>query len=52
MFLDDGRRGGIALHGYDNDADAMADLLVHLRALFRANGKEMTIVPINEIGVG
>jgi hypothetical protein len=35
VFLDDGRCGGIQLHGYDEDAEAIADLLVHLRAIFR-----------------
>jgi len=48
IFLDDGQRGGIVLHGYENDLDAMTDLLMHLRAIFRANGKEMLIAPIGE----
>lgn len=41
-------RGGIALHGYDDDADAMVDLLVHLRSIFRANGKELHVVSVGE----
>jgi hypothetical protein len=43
VFLDDGKRGGIVLNGYDNDVDAMTDLLMHLRAIFRANGKDLQI---------
>jgi hypothetical protein len=52
VFLDDGERGGLVLHGYESDTDAMVDLLMHLRAIFRANGKELTLVPIRKIGVG
>jgi hypothetical protein len=52
IFLDDGQHGGISLHGYNNDVDAMADLLVHLTALFKANGKELQIIPIETMGQG
>jgi hypothetical protein len=52
VFLDDGRHGGIQLHGYNNDVDAMADLLMHLTALFKANGKELQIIPIETMGQG
>lgn len=48
VFLDDGRRGGLVLHGYDNDLEAMTDLLMHLRALFRANGKDFQIHAIGQ----
>jgi hypothetical protein len=48
LFLDDGKRGGIVLHGYDADVDAMTDLLMHLKALFEANGKTLMIVPVGE----
>lgn len=46
IMLDDGRKGGIVLHGYDSDTDAMADLLTHLRAIFEANGKTLMIAPL------
>jgi hypothetical protein len=46
VFLDDGERGGMVLHGYDNDVDAMADLFMHLKALFKANGKELMFAPL------
>lgn len=48
VFLDDGQRGGIVLHGYEEDTDAMTDLLMHLRAIFRANGMEMMVMPIGQ----
>ena len=50
IMLDDGIRGGIQLYGYDDDSAAMADLLVHLRAIFRANGKRMDVMFMNEDG--
>ena len=46
VFLQDGDRGGIQLHGYEDDTDAMADLLWHLRAIFRANGRDLHLVPM------
>lgn len=44
------QRGGLQLHGYENDTEAMADLLFHLRAIFRANGKDMLIAPLGGDG--
>ena len=52
VFLDDGQRGGIALHAYRDDIEAMADLMVHLQAIFKANGKQLTFVPIDQMGEG
>lgn len=47
VFLqEDGGRGGIELHGYEDDTDAMVDLLFHLRSIFAANGKQLMIVPL------
>jgi hypothetical protein len=37
---------GLVLHGYKNDSAAVVDLLVHLRAIFRANGKDLHVVPV------
>lgn len=50
VFLDDGDRGGLQLHGYDSDNEAMVDLLVHLRALFKANGKQFAVHTIGGDG--
>jgi len=52
VFLDDGDRGGIQLHGYDDDAEAMGDLMRHIEALFKANGITMTFVAAEAIGEG
>ena len=46
IFLQDGKRSGLVLHGYDDDVEAMTDLLLHVRAIFRANGKDLHFVPI------
>lgn len=46
VFLNDDDRGGLQLHGYERDTDAIADLLIHLRAIFRVNGKDLQIHPL------
>jgi hypothetical protein len=48
VFLQDGERGGLVLHGYDDDTEAITDLILHLRAIFEANGKQLLIVPLRE----
>jgi hypothetical protein len=48
VFLKDETKGGIALAGYDDDADAIMDMLVHLRAIFRARGQDLHFVPVGE----
>jgi len=40
------QRNGLVIHGYDKDSDAIVDLLIHLRAIFRANGKDLHVVPV------
>jgi hypothetical protein len=46
IFLQDGKRGGLVTFGYDDDLEAAVDVLVHLRAIFRANGRDMWIGPL------
>ena len=48
IFLQDRERGGLQLHGYEDDTEAMVDLLMHMRAIFRASGKELHIVPMGK----
>lgn len=48
IFVNDRHRGGIGLFGYDSDMHAFADLFVHMRAIMRANGKEMVIAPLRQ----
>lgn len=43
VFLQDAERGGLQLHGYETDTEAMVDLLMHLRAIFKANGKDLQV---------
>jgi len=47
LMLDDGKRGGIVAHGYEDpkSIDPMVDLFGHLRAMFRAQGKELLLIP-------
>lgn len=51
VFMNDAGRGGIQLHGYDDMNAGISDLLVHLRAMFRASGKRMDIAFANEDGI-
>jgi hypothetical protein len=46
VFLHDGETSGAVLHGYDNDIEAMADVFVHMRGVFRANGKDLLFAPL------
>jgi hypothetical protein len=50
VFLQDGESGGLQLHGYDDDTQAIIDLVMHLRAIFRSNGKELILAPISGEG--
>jgi hypothetical protein len=51
VFLDDGKMGGLVLHGYENQAEAISDLLVHLQAMMRSMGKKLDIMFMDEDGV-
>jgi hypothetical protein len=46
VFLQDGERGGLQLHRYDDDSDAIVDVLMHLRAIFAANGQRLEVFPM------
>jgi hypothetical protein len=52
VFLDDGKRGGIQLHGYDDDIAAFVDIFLHLRAILRANGKDLDFIGIPDDASG
>jgi len=51
VFLDDGKTGGIVLHGYEDQIEAMTDLLMHLKAMFKSAGKEFDIMFLGPEGV-
>jgi hypothetical protein len=46
VFLNDRQRGGIVLHGYDSEAEAMAELFVHMKAVFNSIGKDLEFIGI------
>lgn len=50
VFLDSDSRGGLVMYGYDDDAEALANVFAHLRAVFRANGKELLLAPMQAGG--
>ena len=51
IFIEDGVRAGIVLHGYNDDFDALIALLVHLRSIFRANGQDLQLMALGDEGV-
>ena len=46
IFLVDEKKGGIGIAGYDDESDALVDLMVHMRAIFQARGQELHFVPV------
>jgi hypothetical protein len=48
VFLVDERKGGIGAAGYTNDDDAVLDLIVHLKAIFKARGQDLHFVPVGD----
>jgi hypothetical protein len=39
------------MHGYEDNTEAITDLLLHLRAMFRASGKRMDMMFMDEDGI-
>jgi hypothetical protein len=52
IFIEDAVTGGIVLHGYDDEYEALVALLIHLRAIFRANGQDLELIAIPEDASG
>lgn len=47
VMLNTDERGGIGLGNYeDEEAGAIADMFIHLKALFEAQGKTLMIAPL------
>lgn len=44
LDTDDEHDMAVCLRGYHDDAEAMADLLLHLRAILRSRGQDLAIV--------
>lgn len=51
IFMDDDKRGVIAIHGYEDTSHAMSHLLAHLQAVFKANDKKLDIMFMDEGGI-
>jgi len=52
VMLNTDERGGIAIGGYEDDADALVDMFMHLKAIMEANGKSLSFLSMDEDGVG
>lgn len=50
VFLQDGNMGGLQLHGYEDDEEAIVDLFIHLRAIFESKGKTLMFAPLGGEG--
>jgi hypothetical protein len=48
VFLTDPERGGLQMHGYEQDAEAISDVFSHLKAVFEANGSTLMFAPLGE----
>lgn len=46
IFLGDDDHGGIVMHGYEDPNEAIVDLFMHMKAMFRAQGKDIEFVGI------
>lgn len=46
VFLSDAERGGIAMQGYDDSTEGMADLFVHVKAIFQSMGGDLDLIGI------
>lgn len=44
IFIEDDNKAGIVIHGYEDNAEAMAALFVHLQAIFKVSGKRLEII--------
>jgi hypothetical protein len=48
VFLDGNEHGAIGMSGYDDDVEAIVNLFMHLRAIFAAQGKELTLMGLGK----
>ena len=46
VFLTKDARSGIQLAGYDDTAEAMADLFIHMKAMFQSMGKDLQFISV------
>jgi hypothetical protein len=48
VFLNDAKRGGIQMHGYEDTNEGMADLFVHMQAVFQSMGADLQFIGVPE----
>lgn len=52
VMIDADGRGGIGAHGWDDDLDAAVAILMHVRAILQANGRDLAIIDLPARGRG
>lgn len=45
-LIDTAEAGGIKVHGYTDTTNALVNLFGHLQAVFRANGLDLSLIPL------
>jgi hypothetical protein len=52
VFLtsDADQKRGLVLYGFEDDSEAIAELFIHLKAIFEANGKTLVLAPLRSDG--
>jgi len=46
IFITGEEKSGLVMSGYEDDTEAITDILGHLKVIFEANGKSLMVVPI------
>lgn len=49
VFLSDDERGGIAMQGYDDTSEGLADLFVHVKAIFQSMGTDLDFIGVPQV---
>jgi hypothetical protein len=48
VFLSDEHRSGIQMFGYEDQSEGIADLFVHMKAIFQSMGKDLEFIGVPE----
>ena len=51
VFLENPDVAGIAMSGYDDPNDAVVALIIHLKAIFASQGRQLDFVTLDDDGV-
>jgi len=52
VMLTDDDKHGVAMAGWDDDTEALAHMFMHLQAIFKANGKTMSLMTEDGVMLG